>query len=282
MRRSILFVCAVLASTVVRAEEDVSGLLRSAREAAARRDLARAVQLATKAIEADPRNAEAHNLRGQLHAVLGKPDRAIADFDQCLKLDPQFADAYNHRGSEQFKRGKIAESVKDFDRYLELRPQQKPGHWKRGISLYYLGKFDEGRKQFESYEQVDTNDVENAVWHFLCTARKDGLAGAREKILKIGKDSRVPMMEVYALFQGKLEPKDVLAAAQEGKLTEEERKQQLFYAHLYLGLYHEVTGDKAKTLEHIRAAATTYRIGHYMGDVARVHADLLRRTKQGN
>ena len=65
----------------------------------------------------------------------------------------------------------MKESLADFDKFLALRPAEKNGHWKRGISLYYAGRFEDGKKQFEGYENVDTNDVENAVWHFLCNAR---------------------------------------------------------------------------------------------------------------
>src|SRR5262249_29881057 len=169
---------------------------------------------------------------------------AVADFDKCLERDPKCAEAYDRRGSEQFKRGRVAESLADFDRFLKLRPEAAPGHSKRGISLYYAGPFDEGRRQFEGYEKVDANDVENAVWHFLCVARKDGLARARASVLKIGKDKRVPMMQVYDLYRGVLRPADVLAAAEAGAAPAAERKQRLFYAHLYLGLYHDAVGDK--------------------------------------
>lgn len=203
--------------------------------------------------------------------------QTVADCTKAIELDPKAADAYQRRGEAQFKLGKIAESVADFDRFLELRPEAKPGHWQRGISLYYAGKYDEGKKQFEGYEKVDTNDVENAVWHFLCAARKDGVEKARAGMLKIGKDKRPPMMEVYSLYKGDLKPADVLAAAQRDELKGEERKRALFYAHLYLGLYYDATGDKMKALEHITEAAGKYRIAHYMGDVAHVHEEILRK-----
>ena len=139
------------------------------------------------------------------------------------------------------------------------------------------GRYDEGRRQFEGYEKVDTNDVENAVWHFLCVARKDGLAKARASVLKIGKDRRVPMMQVYDLYRGALKPADVLAAAEAGEVAPMQRQQRLFYAHLYLGLYYDATGNKKQALEHMSQAADKYRITHYMGDVARVHEGLLRK-----
>src|SRR5262249_54864785 len=150
-------------------------------------DPAAALKLADKAIAAAPRDARGYLLRGTFHEALGRHDEAVADFDKCLEQDPKCAEAYDRRGSEQFKRGRVAESLADFDRFLTLRPEAAPGHWKRGISLYYAGRFDEGRRQFEGYEKVDTNDVENAVWHFLCVARQDGLARARATVLKIGR-----------------------------------------------------------------------------------------------
>jgi lipoprotein NlpI len=251
--------------------------LTQARRAWQGRDADKALELAGKAIAADPKDARAHLLRGTIHEALSRHLEAVADFNKCLQLDPACAEAFDRRGSEQFKLGRVAESLADFDRYLKLRPGATAGHWKRGISLYYLGRYDDGRKQFEGYEKVDTNDVENAVWHFLCVARKDGLAKARASMLKIGKDKRVPMTQVYDLFRGVLRPADVLAAAEAGEATPPQRQQRLFYAHLYLGLYYDATGDRKQALEHISQAAGKYRIGHYMGDVASVHEGLLRK-----
>ncbi len=145
----------------------------------------------------------------------------------------------------------------------------------RGISLYYAGRYEDGRKQFAGYEKVDTNDVENAVWHYLCNVRLVGRDKARAALLKIGIDKRVPMMLVYKMFKGEVKPDEVLAAVEADKVSDVQRQQRRFYAHLYLGLWYESEGDKKKALEHLKQAATTYRIGHYMGDVAKVHADML-------
>ena len=251
--------------------------LAQARRAWERRDTEKALELVGKAIAADLKDVRAHLLRGTFHEALFRHKEAVADFTHCLQLDPACAEACDRRGSELFKLGRVDESLADFDRYLKLRPEKAPGHWKRGISLYYVGRYDDGRKQFEGYEKVDTNDVENAVWHFLCVARKDGLAKARASILKIGKDRRVPMMQVYDLYRGALRPADVLAAAEAGEVAPMQRRQRLFYAHLYLGLYYDATGNKKQALEHMSQAAGKYRITHYMGDVARVHEGLLRK-----
>lgn len=258
------------------ADDTADELIRQARAALAKGKNEDALDLASKAVAQEPKSAAARLFRGKVHEAINKHAEAVADFDEAIALDAKNADAYNRRGSEQFKLGRIKESLADFDKFLELKPDEKAGHWKRGISLYYAGKFEDGKRQFEGYEKVDTNDVENAVWHFLCNARLLGVPKAREAALKIGKDNRVPMMAVYDLFRGQAKPDDVLAAANAGDLPAEVRKPRLFYAHLYLGLFAEALDDKKKALEHLELAAEKYPISHYMGDVARVHRDRLR------
>lgn len=278
---SLLMMAAVLAAQllVVPAQaQTVDDWVRKSQAALTEGRPEEALELTGKAIAADSKNARAYLIRGRAHEALQHHEQALADFDAVLRLDPQAAEAYNHRGSEHFKLGHIAASLADFDKFLELRPDQYAGHWQRGISCYYAGRFAEGQRQFAGYEKVDTNDVENAVWHYLCAARVAGRDKARESLLKIGNDKRVPMMQVYALFRGTAKPEDILQAARAGNPPAERLRQQLFYAHLYLGLYYESTGDEQSALEQLSKAADNAPARHYMGDVARVHRDLLRKS----
>lgn len=205
----------------------------------------------------------------------------IQEADRALAADPQNAGAYQQRGAARFRLGHIAESIADFDKYLELRPGEKPEHWQRGIALYYAGRYEDGAKQFELHRTVNPEDVENAAWHYLCVARAEVAGGAETKkavekarglLIPTKADRRVPMMNVQALFAGKGTPEDVLAAARAGKPGEEELKDRLFYAHLYIGLWHEAAGQGDEAKKHIGLAANDYARDHYMGDVARVHA----------
>jgi lipoprotein NlpI len=257
--------------------ETVDELLAQARTALSKGQTDQALAHLTKAISLDPKGTPAYLFRAAVYESQGRNTDALADLNKAIELEPKLADAYDRRGSVQFKLGRFQESLADFDKFIAIRPNESNGHWRRGITCYYAGKFDEGKKQFVGYEKVDTNDVENAVWHFLCVARGEGVEKARAGLLKIGKDARVPMMDVYALFGGKAKPEDVLTAAEAGNPPADQLSVRLFYAHLYLGLYAEVLGDKKKTLDHMKLAAEKYKIRHYMGDVAQVHLDLLRK-----
>ena len=267
--------CAFLAVALAASGGETDDYAKQALALLRQGDADQALELAEKAVAADPMDVRARIARGAVRSALHKPADAVADFDAALKIDPKRADVYDLRGSEQFKRGLFAESVADFDRFLEANPDEKPGHWRRGISLYYAGRYDDGRKQFAGYEKVDTNDVENAVWHFLCAARADGVEKARASMLKIGKDKRVPLMQVYDLYRGTAKPEDVMTAVDAGDPSAEDRNERLFYAHLYLGLYYDVTGDRKQALEHITLAAHKNHVEGYMGEVARVHEEVL-------
>jgi tetratricopeptide (TPR) repeat protein len=257
---------------------DKETLVKKAKAALKKGNADEALDLAGQAIAADPKDDQGYLFRGSVYETLERHAEAIQDFDKAIELNPKAAEAYDHCGSEHFKLGHIQKSIEDFDKFIALRPEAKPGHWKRGISCYYAGRFDDGRKQFEAYQAVDSNDVENAVWRFLCMARATGIDKARADMMKVGHDSRVPMMTIYELFRGQAKPEDILDAARQGQPKEAELQQRLFYAHLYLGLYFDVQGDKKKALEHL-SAADKLPTGGYMHDVARVHRTLLEKKQ---
>ncbi len=255
--------------------ETADELLRRAQAALKRGQREEALTLAGKAIGLAPKDPQAYLLRGIIQASRDRHAEAVADLERALALGARLPEAYNLLGTEEFKLGHAEKSVRAFDKFVELRPEEAPGHWMRGISYYYAGRFADGRKQFESSGRLDPNDVENAVWQFLCNVRLVGVAKARADMLKLGKDPRVPMAQIYALFAGQGRPEDVLAAAEAGDPAPTRRKQQVFYARLYLGLYYEAMGKPERSREEM-ARAVDLHFGGYMGDVARVHQALRR------
>jgi lipoprotein NlpI len=176
------------------------------------------------------------------------------------------------RGVEMFFDAKPKESVAAFDALLKLEPKAKPELWQRGLSLYYAGDFKGGREQFETHQTYNTNDVENAAWHFLCVAKAESVEAARKVLIPIEGDTRVPMKQVHELFAGKAKPEDVLKAAESGE--GDALRNHRCFAHLYLGLYFESIGDDVKAKEHMVKAAADFKMDHYMGKVAQVHCKL--------
>jgi tetratricopeptide (TPR) repeat protein len=181
--------------------------------------------------------------------------------------EPKTAREFAQRGMKHFRAAEIKESIEDFEKAARLAPQAKAQLWQLGISYYYADEFKKGRELFELHQTVNPQDVENAVWHFLCVAKLEGVDSARKEFIAITDDQRIPMKELHGLFAGKGDEEAVLKAARSSN-------ESLFYAHLYLGLYEEALGHKDRSLKHMRLAARDFAQGHYMGDVAKVHVKL--------
>lgn len=176
------------------------------------------------------------------------------------------------QGEDHFFAGRFKEALSSWDAEIARMPSRDPYHWQRGLAYYYEGEYEKGVKQFERHQKVNGNDVENAVWHFLCAVKQQGgsIEKARKSLIPIQGDTRIPMKEVHDLFAGKGTVEEVLKAAEQAA-SPLYRRNQLCYAHLYLGLYFEALGKKKKSLEHLKKAAVDFRMDHYMGKVAQVH-----------
>jgi lipoprotein NlpI len=204
-----------------------------------------------------------------------KFSEAVRFASQAIEADPSNAAAYDLRGTANFKLGRIQESLADYDKQIELNPKTGPAHWRRGLTLYYAEKFAHGVSQFTTSDKEEPNDVENAIWHFLCNARVKGLEKARGEMLKVAKDPRGEyMMKIYEMFKGIAKPEDVFKSAEAGEVKDDVRHKQRFYANYYVSMYCEATGKPEQSLKYMKIAAQKYPIGDYMMDVANVHLKL--------
>lgn len=238
------------------------------------REDAEFVAAIAKAIEADPKNSEAYAFRAAYLESQGEFGKAIADHTKLIELHPNSVGLVQKRAVARFFDAQIAASVEDFDKVVEMEPKGMPYNWQRGIALYYAGRYDDARKQFEEHQTVNPHDVENAAWHFLSTARAADAEVAKKSLIDITGDERVPMAEVQEMFGGTKAPEEVVKRAMAAE-SEAELRNQLCYAHLYIGLYFEATGDAENAKVHIKKAATEFKMDHYMGRVAQVHLKVL-------
>ena len=276
-----LFAAALVAvfPMTARADDDAAKLLTQAEEAFKDGNFKDAATLAEKAAKADAKNPAGPFLAATAYSRLRQHEDAIKYFTVVLDRDPKAVLANDRRGDAYLKSGKWKESIADFDVFLKANPKFAPEHWRRGIALYYAGRFDDGVKQFDIHRTVNPEDVENSAWHYLCNARANTPKKAREDLIPVTKDARVPMKEVLELFAGKLKPQDVIDAAENAKLKGDALASARFYAHLYVALYYESEKDEKKALEHITIAAEKYKIGDYMWDVADAHLKALKSKK---
>jgi tetratricopeptide (TPR) repeat protein len=88
---------------------------------------------------ASSEGAAVYIARGNLYAVQGEVDRAIADYDTAITLDPNRAVAFFNRATALMEKGEIDRALFDFDHAIELDPMDADAHVGRGRA-YHLRK----------------------------------------------------------------------------------------------------------------------------------------------
>ncbi|MEL7497385.1 MAG: hypothetical protein AAFN77_07215 [Planctomycetota bacterium] len=213
-----------------------------------------------------------------------------AEYDEAFRWIDAVCLAQPNNDFYQAQKGKVAfmtckfpECVEAYDQVIKIDTSLKPQLWQRGLALYYADQFKEGVEQFEQHQKVNSQDVENSVWHFLCEAKVSNVETARKQMIDIQEDSRIPMYEIFEMFAGRKKPEDVIKAAQSTERASAGspgHKLQLYYAYLYVGLFQEINGDAKASLESMNKAKDAWPLsrGDFMGEVARVH--IATRTKK--
>ncbi len=246
------------------------------------------LELVDRAVGVDVTNRFAYIKRAQLLDIFSLDERAVKDYSIAISYDPTFADVYQLRGCSHFKAGRLDDAVADWNMFLSLKPEKEALHWQICVAYALQGQFNEGRNQFEWHWTANTKDVEVALWHFMCTARLDGLDKARGAMIevKLSEDKRVPMETLYEFYMGKVTEADVWLAVEQGTPDAAERAKREFFANYYIGVHRQAEGKLTEAREFVeKALGIAYRNEGFIGnspggqlragDMARVHLGVL-------
>ncbi len=100
-----------------------------------------------KAIDDDPKYAQAYYNRGRAKYQLGMPKEAVEDLDEAVELKDDFIAAYLMRGNINNELGRIGEAVDDFSSVINLKHDHAQAYFKRAVA----------RQEMEEYEKALTD-----------------------------------------------------------------------------------------------------------------------------
>lgn len=194
-------------------------------------------------------------------------ENELIKWNKRLRVYPFSARGYIYRGMTYFKLARLTAALQDFNQAEKLNPQLTPYLWQRGLTYYYLGKYAQGARQFELDLSVQSQDVEEALWYYLCIAQLEDVNSAKECLLPVKYDPRVIMRQIYQFFAGECNLDQVLRVGKQQGLR------GMFYSNLYIGLYYEVYGNQERSQFYI-TEAIKYPTTDYLWYLACVHQQL--------
>jgi len=98
-----------------------------------------AVDLCTRALERDPRRADALNLRGRAHARAGDSVAAVVDFETAVAMDPSLLEGWEGLAWVRARSGDDPGAIKALDELLKRRPGDGKALVDRANAAFRLG-----------------------------------------------------------------------------------------------------------------------------------------------
>lgn len=118
-----------------------------------------------RAIAANPNLGAAYNLRGLVHAALGKDDAAEADFRRALVIDPRDAEALQNYGWYLCQHKRYDEGNAQFNLVLALPQRRDNGRTllAQGVCHAFAGRLEEAERALQRSYQVEPNNPSTSV-----------------------------------------------------------------------------------------------------------------------
>jgi cellulose synthase operon protein C len=110
---------------------------------------AEADKLIDEAIAANPRWAEARQVKGEMLRSRGDQEGAMRLFDESLKIDPKNISAHLSRADVNIALGKYQAADQDIDPILKAIPDQFTANYLRGVELAKQEKYAEADRIFD-------------------------------------------------------------------------------------------------------------------------------------
>ena len=121
-----------------------------------------AIENFSRAIELDPKFADAYKRRGDAYSGLAEEEaesdyynRAIADYNRAIALNPDDASAYSGRGYAFYRQDNFDRAIADFTQAIDLNPGNIGAYGFRGYAFYRQDNFDRAIADFTQVIVLD-------------------------------------------------------------------------------------------------------------------------------
>ena len=116
-----------------------------------------AVKSFNRAIEMDPKNAEAHFLRAMTYQGLALFKLAVADLEKAIVLKTDYAEAFQQLGYIYLVGQAPALAIEAFDKAILLTPEVAELYVNRGSAQCMLGNREQATRDYQKAQEMGIN-----------------------------------------------------------------------------------------------------------------------------
>jgi tetratricopeptide (TPR) repeat protein len=131
-----------------------------ARACLAQPDYDCALDAATRRIEANPNNGDAHRALGEIYLQIGEHDQALTELLVALLVNPRDADSFAGVSQIHLRSGRYQEAADAARHALDVNPDHASAPFALGSALTRLGRTEEGARALERFAQIRARSLE--------------------------------------------------------------------------------------------------------------------------
>ncbi len=110
---------------------------------------------ARKALELNPKNADALHHLGLALFGRGQYDEAVQCLSEAVKIKPTEAEMYIQLGVVLLAKGRLNEAVSQLQKSLEIAPNSSEAHFNLGVAMFRTGRQDQSDRALAASRAVE-------------------------------------------------------------------------------------------------------------------------------
>ena len=205
-------------------------------------------------------NAKKSNLffnRGLLFDKAGLKWLAYLDYLKAIELNPKNANAYNSLGVIYLVNKEFSSAYEAFDSAIELDDKQIYPYLNRALAFYYNNRGDLANLDIKTYQQQNKNDGYALVWNYFIDLANNDLK-AKENLIKNSSqiENNSWQKDLVNYIKGEISEQQLLSFASFYGANKKTRENYC-EAYFYIGKMNLLQGNEEKALKYFNKARST-------------------------
>lgn len=128
-----------------------------------KRDYLEAIVYLNRALELDPKFAQAYLIRANIKSEFDDFHGAMRDYNQAIELNPKMAEAFFERGKVKMKLQDYYGAIADFSSTVAINENHIEAYLARGKAKQYLQAYEEAINDCSKIISINAKNID--AWH---------------------------------------------------------------------------------------------------------------------